>query len=231
MKCRCALLVVVSLSSVVRAHAQAHPQLAIEEPAESIAERGSDHAEAKRVFETGRRAFEMGRFDEAAERFEHAYALSGKPELLFDVGVAADRLRDDDWAIDAFERYLQHAGNSPLRAQVERRIAALRAARERARWAAEREQPSAAATVPSPAQVAVASRQSAPSSMVTRSSAVDDAAGDDDGLLSQWWFWAGAAALVSGGAIAGYVLTREPEAAAAPLPNTGVVVSTLGFAP
>ena len=197
------------------------------------------HRAAKVAFEQGRRAFDAGRYEEALERFEQAYELSDRPELLFDVGLAADRLREDARALSAFERYLDEAVDPEHRVQVEQRVAALRAARSRAEWR-EREQDRAArAAVPPPADVARAAARNSTADDASRSAggardrgpARDLGDEEDGGLLSQWWFWAGAAALVAGGAVTVYVLTRPGDDPALPEPNTGVVVPTLRLAP
>ncbi|MCB9613168.1 MAG: tetratricopeptide repeat protein [Sandaracinus sp.] len=88
-----------------------------------------DEAEARALFEAGQHAFDQARYEDALERFQSAFRLTGRVVLLYNIGVTADRLRRDDVAIDAFERYL--AGTSPGDAQrvhVERRLEILRAA-------------------------------------------------------------------------------------------------------
>jgi hypothetical protein len=91
---------------------------------------GTD-AEARALFDAGRVAFDEGRFENALEHFQRAYDLSQRPGLLFNIGTAADRLRDDEVALHAFERYLELVPDTENRASVEARIAALRRALER----------------------------------------------------------------------------------------------------
>jgi tetratricopeptide (TPR) repeat protein len=62
--------------------------------------------EARFLFEAGRTAYDAGRYREALAHFQGAYDLSLRPQLLYNVGQAADRLRQDEVALDAFERYL-----------------------------------------------------------------------------------------------------------------------------
>ena len=83
-------------------------------------------AEARALFEAGRNAFEDGRFDAALQRFTEAYALSHRPELLYNIGQAADRLRHDAEAVRAFEQYLELVPDAPNRRRVELRLEALR---------------------------------------------------------------------------------------------------------
>jgi len=228
----CALVTVLILAPVSPAFAQ-HSR----EAEDALG--ASEHRAAKNAFEQGRDAFDAGRYDEAIERFEHAYELSGRPELLFNVGLAADRLREDERALAAFERYLEQAVDPEHGEQVEQRVAALRAARSRAARREQAREREAALSVPTPIQTARAAASGSgdrtrPASNSARDAPVHDAGEDPDdsgGLLSEWWFWAGAAALVAGGAATVYLVTRPDDGPALPEPNTGVVVSTLRLAP
>ncbi len=83
--------------------------------------------EARALFRAGRAAFDEGRYEAALERFEQSYALSERPALLYNIGQAADRLRHDDRAVDAFERYLAETEpDAPNRTAVEARLVVLR---------------------------------------------------------------------------------------------------------
>lgn len=96
-----------------------------------------DDDEAHSLYDAGRRAFEAGRYDRALEDFQHAYALSPRAELLYNIGQAADRLRHDAEALDAFEQYLASPqADESLRAQIQGRIDVLRAAAAEHRAAA-----------------------------------------------------------------------------------------------
>ncbi|HMI89809.1 MAG TPA: hypothetical protein VK509_00520, partial [Polyangiales bacterium] len=153
----------------------------------------SGHRAAKSAFEQGRDAFDAGLYDEAIERFEQAYELSGRPELLFNVGLAADRLREDERALVAFERYLEEAVDPVHREQVEQRVAALRAARSRAeRRDRERAREEAALNAPTPAETARAAENDAHQRERSAASAEHDPplrdVSEGGGLLSEWWF-------------------------------------------
>lgn len=50
--------------------------------------------EARGLFEAGRAAFSDGRFDDALRYFRESFELSGRVELLYNIGTAADRLRE-----------------------------------------------------------------------------------------------------------------------------------------
>lgn len=81
--------------------------------------------EAHGLFTAGAAAFQAGRYDEALGYFQHAYDLSQRPELLFNIGQSADRARQDDIALDAFRRYLAAVPDVPDREQIEGRIRVL----------------------------------------------------------------------------------------------------------
>lgn len=85
----------------------------------------ADH-DARVAFESGHLAFAEGRYDDALVDFTRAYDLSRRAELLYNIGLAADRLRRDEEAIAAFEAYLAALPEAENRAEVQRRLRALR---------------------------------------------------------------------------------------------------------
>ncbi len=90
---------------------------------------GSDE-EARALFDAATVAFDEGRYESALEYFQRAYELSHRAELLHNIGVAAERLRRDAVALDAFRRFLAAVPDSERRASVEARIAILERAVE-----------------------------------------------------------------------------------------------------
>lgn len=84
--------------------------------------------QARVEFEVGRTAFDERHYDEALAAFERSYALSARPQLLYNIGQAADRLRRDSRALAAFEQFLAEVPDTPLREATEERIVLLRAA-------------------------------------------------------------------------------------------------------
>lgn len=134
-------------------------------PRLAAAENELADAEARALYRAGTVAFEEGRFADALGHFQRSYELSGRSELLYNVASAADRARQDQVALDAYERFLATSTPEPrLRARVENRIrelrtalaeaeareAARRAADERARADAERASAAPTATEPAP---------------------------------------------------------------------------------
>jgi len=82
--------------------------------------------EARAVFELGTAAYEEGRFEAALRHFQRSYELTESPDILFNVGTVADRLREDELALDAYERYLQARPDAEDREHIEGRIRILR---------------------------------------------------------------------------------------------------------
>jgi tetratricopeptide (TPR) repeat protein len=80
---------------------------------------------ARLLFEQGRAAFEEGRYRDAWDYFRKAYLLSKRPELLYNVGQSADRLRMDREALEAFRLYLKRLPDAANRREVENRVRAL----------------------------------------------------------------------------------------------------------
>ncbi len=83
-------------------------------------------AQARDLFEQGRAAFAASQFAEALHLFRQAYALSERHALLYNIGQAADRLRLDREALEAFDRYLAEIPDAANRVEVETRAVVLR---------------------------------------------------------------------------------------------------------
>ena len=157
------------------------------------AEVDPDDAEARSLFDAGSLAFTQGRYQEALERFVRAHELSGRPELLYNIATAHDRLRNDEAALEHFERFLAEAPDTPRRAEVEARIQVLRRQIEQRAAPTPEETARAAPVLPSPAQPPRAEESSG----------------------STLWIWAVGGALVVGAAVVVVVLlagggTQDP---------------------
>jgi hypothetical protein len=87
--------------------------------------------EARALFEAGSTAFEDARYADALGHFQRAYELSERPRLLYNIGLAADRLRRDEIALEAFEQFLAEVPDHPRRRDVRARVEVLREAVER----------------------------------------------------------------------------------------------------
>lgn len=90
------------------------------------AQQTPDDAAAREHFERGRVAFEQADYEAALVYFRHAYRLSHRSELQYNIGVAADRLQREEEALEAFEHYLEETQNAAREAEVKERIIALR---------------------------------------------------------------------------------------------------------
>jgi hypothetical protein len=80
---------------------------------------------ARAMFEMGRQAYGDGRYRDAWANFHEAYQLSGRPELLYNIGQTADRLGQDSDALKAFRMYMERLPDAKNRRDVENRIHAL----------------------------------------------------------------------------------------------------------
>lgn len=81
--------------------------------------------QARALFKQGKGAFEEGQYRDAWDYFRRAYLLSKRPELLYNVGQSADRMRMDREALEAFRLYLKNLPNAANRREVENRVRAL----------------------------------------------------------------------------------------------------------
>lgn len=89
------------------------------------AQETADDAAAREYFERGRSAFEQADYEGALVYFRHSYRLSGRAELQYNIGVAADRLQREQEALEAFEFYLEETDDPTREAEVRGRIEAL----------------------------------------------------------------------------------------------------------
>ena len=163
--------------------------------------------EARRLFDIGAEAFAGARYEEALDHFEASYRLSQRPQLLYNIGLAQDRLRRDALAIESFERFLAEVPDTTKRVEVEGRVAAIREATQR------QEQQDVVARAEQERRVREASRQ-------------------HGSVFSSQWFWVVVGVVVAGAcaATAVAVATHDPGVQD-PIPGTsGVVVMALdGF--
>ena len=161
---------------------------------------GADE-EARAVFQRGREAYARGEYEPALAAFRQAYELSGRAELQFNIGQAADRLRHDREARDAFEAYLAALPDAANRVEVEARLRVLR--EEIARDEALRAQ--AASSAPTPER--------------------------EPSVAEQWWFWTIVGVAVVGAGVGIGFAVGSREELAAPTPGDvgpGGVVIALG---
>ena len=87
----------------------------------------SADSEARQEYERGRVEFEAGHFDEAARLLRHAYVLSPRFGLLYNIGQAELRAGRHALALEAFEGFLRQApADEPTRSEVEERVRVLR---------------------------------------------------------------------------------------------------------
>ncbi|UJR86921.1 tetratricopeptide repeat protein [Sandaracinus amylolyticus] len=100
--------------------------LGIVSPALAQSPDPSRDSEARALFDAGAASYEAGRYDEALGYFQRSYELSGRPQLLYNIGSAAERVRQDALALRSYEDYLRLVPDAPNRARAETRIEALR---------------------------------------------------------------------------------------------------------
>lgn len=90
------------------------------------AQSSADDAAAREYFNAGRVAFSQGDYESALIYLRHAYRTSGRAALLYNIGLAADRLGREQEALQAFEQYLDKTESPARELEVRRRIEALR---------------------------------------------------------------------------------------------------------
>lgn len=106
----------------------------------------AEEAAAAEHYKAGVAAFDAGRFAEALAAFTEAYNLSSKTDLLYNLGVCAEKVGDRDKAIAYYRLYLEEKPDAEDAAEVKARLEALQGKAE-----APAAQPAAAPAKPSPA--------------------------------------------------------------------------------
>lgn len=172
----------------------------------------SKDREAQALFEAGRQAFETGRYSVALSRWQEAHALSGRPALLYNIGLAHDRLRHDEDAVTAFEAFLAALPDDSRAPEVRARIEAIQAAR-----------------VPSPLEVARASADAEPGAQAPPVSPRPVGELDDSPWYSSWLLWAGIGGVVVASVVLVAVATAKDEGTERAEPNTGLTVQALAL--
>ncbi|MBX3220116.1 MAG: tetratricopeptide repeat protein [Labilithrix sp.] len=103
-----------------------HPLTSIASAAPQRApEKAAADVRARELFEKGDAAYAEGRYEEAYASFLEAYELSGRPQLLFNVSNALERLGKYAEAVEALEKYLA-SGKAKDKDVVQKRLANLR---------------------------------------------------------------------------------------------------------
>lgn len=96
LRARRVALVIAAASCLTPALAEASPWslprpfgvLAAPASSAAAADSADPMAEAQEAFQLGTQAYALGNYDQAVALFERSYALSGRPELLFNLGQA-----------------------------------------------------------------------------------------------------------------------------------------------
>jgi tetratricopeptide (TPR) repeat protein len=134
------------------AHAQAAP------PADQAAD---SEQVARQHFQLGRAQYESGAFREAATSFEHAYELSKREVLWYNIFLAYRDAGDNAKAAEALRNYLTRVEQIDTRAQLEARLASLErlVQEEEQRKQQQAQQPSSEAAAQEPAQAETQQQQ------------------------------------------------------------------------
>lgn len=184
-------------------------------------------AEARGLFMAAQVAFDEGRFESAVQYFLQAFRLSGRPELLYNIGNTYDRLQQPEEALRHFEQYLQQRPGAENERQVEARVRLLRQTLETRQAPSPSEATPAPATVsaPTPEQTAQASAITAPE---PTPSAPPAATAADEGSSASWMIWGGLGAVVVAAAVVAVVLASGGDTTQEPLvPREGTPVVKL----
>jgi tetratricopeptide (TPR) repeat protein len=163
--------------------------------------------EARNLFKAGKEAYEVGKFQDALTFFEQSFEKSGRVALLYNIGQAADRLRQDDKAIESFNKYLEQTpSDAPNRKDVEARLQALEQARKARDEQQSQEAREVVATAPLPKQT-VEQAPIAPAQSNVVFAKPKPRASTSEPVTETWWFWTAVGAAVVAGTATALALT------------------------
>ena len=97
----------------------------------------NDQEAARAHFMAGSAYYEQANYGDAVKEFNEAYRLSQRPDLLYNIALAYERLGKLDEAIDALGRYLKDKPDAQDRGIIQTRIENLEKRRDAARDAVE----------------------------------------------------------------------------------------------
>ena len=119
----CALVAAGRATSAEEA-ATAKEALVVDEPGTMT---DAQKEAAKKHFMDGRKHYADGEFNEAADHFVKAYDSTHAPELLYNLARCYEHLGEKERAADQYEMYLRMSPDAEDRAEVEQKIAELKA--------------------------------------------------------------------------------------------------------
>lgn len=202
----------------------ARPVLA-QDSAQSSSIAAEREAEGRRRFVEGREAYERGDYELAHRAFQASYQITVRPELLYNVGLAAQKLGRVGEAIDAFENYVQW-GKGDREEEVRGRLAALRDLEHRG---SDQSGPGAAPSAPAP--VVMTETVPAPAAVVAPQPTDRPTRADDGSKGRRRWLIASAVILAVAGVAVGIAVPlarRGDEESIKKLdPSTGLVIHAL----
>jgi tetratricopeptide (TPR) repeat protein len=172
--------------------------------------------EARQLFERGEAHYKAGLYSEALEEYEAGYAASPLPGFLINIAQCQRRLGDLERARTTYRKFIVVAPDSRFVPEVKSVIAELdKLLEERTATNAPSEPPPVADTVTAagapPAFDASKTpevKPQAPTSLMASSTSTPPAPAETGG--TRWWLWGTLGAVVVAGAVAGYVLARDP---------------------
>lgn len=186
--------------------------------------------EARAAFQAGREAYDRGETAKALTHYERAYELSKRPEMLFNIGRAADAEGFSERAMAAYAAYLDALPEAENRAFVESRIAKMRARIEATAPATATQQPDgsqAPAPPPLPApQLLADSAQRPDGAPAVMASVAPSTADTSSRSRKRAWLWGVAGTVLVGAGVGVAVALARKDGASSQ--ETGEVIMTLG---
>lgn len=162
---------------------------------------------ARAIFLEGEAHYAAGRYERAAQSYLEAYELSKRPELLFNVGNAYERMGDYEKAAEYLRRYVQSPRARDV-VSVRERIRRLEAAAEEVRREQERSEPDERPGAPEQPEASVQAVVQPPSSA-------------DQGKRRAMWWLVGSGAAATTTVVLGLLAYSSGRTASADCAETG----------
>jgi tetratricopeptide (TPR) repeat protein len=141
-----------------------------------------ENDDARKRFVSGSRHYDLREYPAVLEDFKESFRLSGDPSLLFNIAQCHRLLEHYEDALASYKRFLARSPETPVRPEVERRMAEIQKILEEHK----QEPPKPAPPVPAPVVVDPPPPSPQPPAIVDPTPAPVVA---KKPLYRRWWLW------------------------------------------
>jgi tetratricopeptide (TPR) repeat protein len=151
-----------------------------------------DLSQARSLFVSGSKHFDLGEYEQALADFKEAYRIKDDPVLLYNIAQCHRLLKHNEEALRAYKSFLHRAPDSPVRPEVEQRIAALEQAIEAEKKASTMPPDRVLEKPPAP-------EPTPPPVVATTPAVTASAPPPKEPVYKKWWLWTAVGAVAAVG--------------------------------